>query len=92
MKQYWVPIDEYQGFKVGDSVKRNDGGRDVEGKLWDTEGPIIRIEYWHDNPDSIIFLVANKGNLERLSVLKPKQVKKIDKGFNTYQSGQQSLF
>lgn len=92
MKQYWVPISKYQEFKVGDSVKRNDGGRSVEGNLWDTEGPIIRIEHWHENKELVIFLVADKGNLDRSTVLRPRQVKKIDKEFNTYQSGQQSLF
>lgn len=90
--QYWIPIEKYNGFEVGDSVKRCDGGRNVEGKLWDTEGVIIRIEYWHENPESVIFTVADKGNLESLVVLRPRQVKKIDKKFETYQFGQQSLF
>ena len=92
MSRYWIPIEEHQGYKVGDSVKRNDGCRNVEGKFWDTEGPIVEINYWHLKRDSVIFIVADKGNLDTLIMLSPKQVKKIDKGFETYRSGQQRLF
>lgn len=88
----WIEMDEYKGFKVGDSVKRNDGGRDVNGKLWDTEGVIVSIQQWHEKKKSVWFDVAVNGNLGKICILNPKQVKKIDKRFKMHDNGKMKLF
>lgn len=92
MKQYWIPMEEYRGFKIGDTVRRSDGGRDVEGKPWDHEGVITEMRHWYDNPESVQFFVAENGNLDRVHLLRPTQVKKIDKEFMISKNGKMKLF
>lgn len=90
--EYWISIGKYEGFEIGDSVKKCDGGRNVEGELWDTEGVIIDIQHWHKDKTAIHFVIAENGDFERQTILRPKQVKKIDKEFILSDGEKMKLF
>ena len=85
-----ISIDVYKDFKVGDSVKRVTG-TDVYGNPWNTEGVIVDIRQWVSSKE-IYFLVAENGDLNRQNILKPRQVKKIDKEFPLNKNGRLQLF
>ena len=88
----WIDIPRYKEFKVGDSVKRSDGGQDVSGKPWDTEGVIVRIVYWHKDKSSVWLHVAEKGDLKTIVILAPDRAEKINKEFKLHENGKMSLF
>jgi hypothetical protein len=89
---YWIDIEEYEEFKIGDTVKRNDGATDYKGNVFDSQGPIIRIQKCHTNEKSVIFIIANKGKLDELIALRPYQTRKIEKDFKLSENGKMKLF
>jgi pantoate kinase len=76
--------------KVGDTVKRCDGATDYRGKPFATEGVIKEIRT-HAEGD-IYLIVARNGDLSTNVVLRPEQVKKINKKFNLHNNGKMKLF
>ena len=72
-------------FKLGDAVRRCDGAKDYQGKPYETEGIITKIE------DGRIE-VAKEGNLNEILLFFSEQLEKINKKYKLHKDGKIKLF